>query len=625
MIVYQKTKKGFEDDIISGDIENIILKLYEDKLHRSTGKKEQDSWRNSLHYMNTVLSDPEIPYNTGVTIELQIPQTSKRIDFIISGKNEDNKDHVVIVELKQWQSSEITEKDGIVKTALGKGLHESNHPSYQVWSYAALLQDFNVTIQTDKIQLHPCAYLHNYVDDTVIRNSFYQKYLDEAPVFLKKEMLQLRQFIKNFVKIGDDGEIMYRIDKGEIRPSKMLSESLANMIAGNQEFIMIDEQKIVYEYAMDLARKSSATNKNVLIVEGGPGTGKSVVAINLLVGVTNLSKIVQYVSKNAAPRAVYASKLTKTITKTRFSNLFKGSGAFTDTTKNIFDALVVDEAHRLNEKSGLYSNLGENQVKEIISASKLSVFFIDEDQRVTMKDIGNKAEIKKWAKSEGATVHELELSSQFRCAGSDGYLAWLDQILQIRETANYDINEIGYDFQVMTSPNQLRDIIFEKNKENNKARLVAGYCWDWKSKNDKNAKDIEIPEHNFAMKWNLAVDGSLWIQMPNSVNEIGCIHTCQGLEVDYVGVIVGKDLIVRDDIVLVDPSKRSRQDQSIKGYKAMLLNNPEKANEMTKSIIKNTYRTLMTRGMKGCYVYFEDKLTEQYFISKLNKKSKEII
>ena len=620
MIVYQKTKKGFEDDIISGDIENIILKLYENKLHRSTGKKEQDSWKNSLHYMNTVLGDPEIPYNTGVSIELQIPQTSKRIDFIISGKNQNNKDHVVIIELKQWQSSEITEKDGIIRTALGKGLHESSHPSYQAWSYAALLQDFNVAIQTDKIQLHPCAYLHNYVEDDVIRNSFYQKYLDEAPVFLKKDILQLRQFIKSFVKIGDDGEIMYRIDKGEIRPSKMLSESLANMIAGNQEFIMIDEQKIVYESAMDLARKSTTKNKNVLIVEGGPGTGKSVVAINLLVGITNLAKVVQYVSKNAAPRAVYASKLTKTLTKTRFSNLFKGSGAFTDTTKNIFDALVVDEAHRLNEKSGLYSNLGENQVKEIISASKFSVFFIDEDQRVTMKDIGNKAEIKKWAKSEEATVHELELSSQFRCAGSDGYLAWLDQILQIRDTANYDIKEVGYDFQVVTSPIELRDIIFEKNKENNKARLVAGYCWDWKSKNDKNAKDIEIPEYNFAMKWNLAVDGSLWIQMPNSVNEIGCIHTCQGLEVDYVGVIVGKDLIVRDDIVLVDPSKRSKQDQSIKGYKAMLLNNPEKAKEITRSIIKNTYRTLMTRGMKGCYVYFEDKLTEQYFIGKLNNK-----
>ena len=613
MIVYQKTKKGFEEDIISGDIDNIILKLYEKKLHRSTGKKEQESWRNSLHYMNTVLNDPEIPYNTGVTIELQIPQTSKRIDFILSGKNENEKDQVVIIELKQWQTSQITEKDGIVKTALGKGLHDSSHPSYQAWSYAALLKDFNVTIQNENIELHPCAYLHNYINDDVIRNPFYQKYIDEAPVFLKTDVLKLREFIKSFVRTGDDGEIMYRIDKGEIRPSKMLSESLAKMIAGNQEFIMIDEQKIVYENAMALAKESSAKNKNVLIVEGGPGTGKSVVAINLLVGITNLSKVVQYVSKNAAPRAVYASKLTKTITKTRFSNLFKGSGAFTDTPKNTFDTLVVDEANRLNEKSSLYSNLGENQVKEIINASKFSVFFIDEDQRVTMKDIGNKAEIKKWAKHEGAVVHELELASQFRCAGSDGYLAWLDQMLQIRETANTDINEIGYDFKVVDSPNELRDIIFEKNKVNNKARLVAGYCWDWKSKNDKKANDIIIPEHNFAMKWNLSVDGSLWIQMPNSVNEIGCIHTCQGLEVDYVGVIVGKDLIVRDGKVLVDPSKRSKQDQSIKGYKSMLLKEPEKAKEITRSIIKNTYRTLMTRGMKGCYVYFEDKETENWF------------
>lgn len=619
MIVYQKTKKGFDDDIVSGDIENIILKLYENKLHRSTGKKEQESWRNSLHYMNTVLSDPEIPYNTGVTIELQIPQTSKRIDFILSGQNENKKDHVVIIELKQWQSSELTEKDGIVKTALGKGLHDSNHPSYQAWSYAALLQDFNTTIQNDKIQLHPCAYLHNYIDDDVIRNPFYKKYLDEAPVFLKTDVLKLRQFIKSFVRTGDDGEIMYRIDKGEIRPSKMLSESLSKMIAGNQEFIMIDEQKIVFEEAMALAKKSTTQNKNVLIVEGGPGTGKSVVAINLLVGITNLTKVVQYVSKNAAPRAVYASKLTKTITKTRFSNLFKGSGAFTDAPKNAFDTLVVDEAHRLNEKSGLYSNLGENQVKEIINAAKFSIFFIDEDQRVTMKDIGNKAEIKKWAKAEGANVHELELSSQFRCAGSDGYLSWLDHILQIRETANTDVNEIGYDFKVVDSPNALRDIIFEKNKVNNKARLVAGYCWDWKSKNDKKANDIIIPEHDFAMKWNLAIDGSLWIQMPNSVNEIGCIHTCQGLEVDYVGVIVGKDLIVRNGKVLVDPSKRSKQDQSIKGYKSLMEKDPEKAKEITRAIIKNTYRTLMTRGMKGCYVYFEDKETEEWFKTTTNK------
>lgn len=613
MIVYQSTKKGFDTDIVNGDIESTIEKLFLNKLYRKSPEKEKESWRNSLHYMNTVLSDSAIPYNTGVTIECQIPQSSKRIDFIVTGRNNDKKDHVVIIELKQWKSAEMTEKDGVVKTALGKGLHETNHPSYQAWSYAALMQDFNETIQKENIQLQPCAYLHNYDEDDVINNSFYQKYLDKAPVFFKKDIVKLRDFIKKYITTGDEGEIMYRIDKGQIRPSKMLAESLSSMIKGNQEFIMIDDQKVVYETAIHLAKKSTNKQKNVLIVQGGPGTGKSVVAINLLVGITNLDKVVQYVTKNAAPRAVYASKLTGTITKTRFSYLFKSSGIYIDTPKNAFDTLVVDEAHRLNEKSGLYQNLGENQVKEIINASKLSVFFIDEDQRVTLKDIGSREEIIKWAKKLDANVHEMELSSQFRCAGSDGYLAWLDQILQIRETANTDVEELEYEFKVVNSPNELRDIIFEKNKQNNKARLVAGYCWDWKSKKDNKAFDIVIPEHDFAMKWNLAVDGSLWIQMPNSVNEIGCIHTCQGLEVDYIGVIVGDDLIVRDGKVLVDPKKRSKMDRSIQGYKKLIEKDPENAQKEIKAIIKNTYRTLMTRGMKGCYVYFTDKETEKYF------------
>ncbi len=612
MIVYQKTKAGFNTDILNGDIEHVILELFESKYKHSTGDKELESWRNSLHYMNTVLSDTGIPNNAGVTIECQIPQSSKRIDFIISGKNESNKDHVVIIELKQWKSAELTQKDGIVKTALGKGLHETSHPSYQAWSYAALMQDFNTTIQNDDIQLKPCAYLHNYEEDEVMKNEFYQKYIDEAPVFLKRDILKLQAFIKKFVRIGDDAEIMYRIDKGIIRPSKMLAESLAGMMKGNKEFILIDDQKIVFESAMQLAKQANENNKQVLIVEGGPGTGKSVVAVNLLVGITHLSKLVQYVSKNAAPRAVYASKLTKSMTKTRFNHLFIGSGAFTDVAKNTFDALVVDEAHRLNEKSGLYSNLGENQVKEIIDAAKFSVFFIDEDQRVTMKDIGNKMEIEKWAKAAGAKVHKMELASQFRCAGSDGYLAWLDNVLQIRETANTSVKELNYDFRVMSSPNELRDLIFQKNKENNKARLVAGYCWNWNSKSNRKALDIVIPEHDFAMQWNLSVDGSLWIQMPNSVNQIGCIHTCQGLEVDYIGVIIGKDLIVRHGQVLVDPTKRSKNDNSIKGYKSLFTLNPEKAKKMGRSIIKNTYRTLMTRGMKGCYVWCEDAETNEW-------------
>lgn len=200
--------------------------------------------------------------------------------------------------------------------------------------------------------------------------------------------------------------------------------------------LLIDDQKLVFETVLAFAEQSESDVKKVLIVEGGPGTGKSVVAINLLVELTRKKKLVQYVTKNAAPREVYRSKLTGSFKKSHIDNLFKGSGSYHGAEPDCIDVLVVDEAHRLNEKSGMFQNLGENQVKEIIAAAKHSVFFIDEDQRVTWKDIGEKQEIRKWAKHSGATVLELELASQFRCNGSDGYLAWVDNCLQIRKTAN---------------------------------------------------------------------------------------------------------------------------------------------------------------------------------------------
>jgi DUF2075 family protein len=612
VIVYRSNKTEFQNDVDLGHIDLIIHNAFKEKLHRNTTEKEVESWWNSLRFMSSILNDKEIPDNTGVAIECQIPQTSKRIDFILTGKDADKKDNVVIVELKQWKSSEITVKDGIVKTALGKGLHETSHPSYQAWSYAAMLQDFSTTVQEENITLSPCAYLHNYENDTVIRNDFYKEYLDKAPVFLKRDADKLRDFIKKFVKTGDDGNVMFRIDSGKIRPSKQLSDSLVSLLKGNQEFIMLDEQKLVYETALWLTNQAKTEGKKVLIVEGGPGTGKSVVAINLIVEITKREMLTQYVTKNAAPRAVYQSRLTGTISRSRFAALFQSSGVFTDAIPNQFDALIVDEAHRLNAKSGMFQNKGENQIMEIIRTANCSIFFIDENQKVSMKDIGTKEEIKKQAKRMNAEVHELELSSQFRCNGSDAYLSFLDHLLQIRDTAHTDLTNINYDFKVCDSPSELRDLIFEKNKTNNSARMVAGYCWDWKSQKDTKALDIIFPEYNFGMQWNLATDSMLWIMKPDSVNEIGCIHTCQGLELDYIGVIFGEDLIVRDGVVLVDPAKRSKMDSSIKGYKKMLSEKPAEAKEIIRKIIKNTYRTLMTRGIKGCYVWSQDIETNNW-------------
>jgi DUF2075 family protein len=617
MIVYTSTKKDFLREVNDFPIEQVILKKFEEKLNRTTGKSEIESWRDSLPYMSQVLSDNEIPDDAGILIEYMIPQSSFRVDFIITGINNEGKDNVVIVELKRWSDVDITDKDGIVKTRFKGGLQETSHPSYQSWSYAAFLNSFNETIYTEDITLRPCAYLHNYVDDGKITDASYQHYIDLAPLFLQSDKIKLRDFIKKYVKKGDTNNIMYRIENGKIKPSKALADSLVSMMKGNQEFIMLDDQKIVFETAMSGAKKSTDIKKNVLIVEGGPGTGKSVVAINLLVGINKIGKVAKYITKNSAPRAVYKAMLTGNLKGGDIDFLFTGSGSFIDTTPNMFDALIVDEAHRLNAKSGMFSHLGENQVKEIINASKFSVFFIDEDQKVTTKDIGSKDEILKWANILNANVRTLELRSQFRCNGSNGYLAWLDNTLQIKDTANLLLDKTDYNFIVVDSPTEMRDKIYELNEVNNKSRILAGYCWEWISKKDKSKKDINFPQFDFSHKWNLASDGMQWIISKDSVSEIGCIHTSQGLELENVGVIVGKDLIVRDGIVITNFKERASSDKSLSGIVGLHKKDPEKALEIADKIIKNTYRTLLTRGMKCCYVYFDDEETREYFKSRI--------
>lgn len=623
MLVYEGIKSSFIDDV---NLNKIVGKIYDKykQFFGRTSESQLNSWKNSMQYMRGVLDDREIPDNAGVAIEFNIPTTSKRIDFILSGRDGNKKDSVIIIELKQWENCNAVEgKDGIVSTFTGGGIREVTHPSYQAMSYANLIKDFNETVQLDEIGLYPCAFLHNYDlrDDDPICSSQYQDYIKEAPMFGTNDFEKLRRFIKKYIVEGDDRELLYKIENGRIKPSKRLQDSLAKMLQGNREFNMIDEQKVIYEDAIRMAIDTLASNsKNVLVVQGGPGTGKSVLAINLLVEFTKRNMTSFYVTKNAAPRAVFRDKLKGSFKMTYINNLFQGSGQFTEAEKNEIDCLIVDEAHRLNAKSGMFQNLGENQIKEIINASNFSVFFIDEDQKVTLKDIGSVDEIKKYANELGAGIRIVELESQFRCNGSDGYLSWLDNMLEIRKTANFDDMDFDYDFRVLDDPNEVRRLIEEKNRINNKSRMVAGYCWNWISegKNNSDIHDIVIPEHNFEMSWNLG-NSQTWAIDPMSVNEIGCIHTCQGLEFDYVGVIIGDDIRYENGQIVTDYTERAKTDQSLKGINKIAKEEGiEEANKVADAIIKNTYRTLMTRGMKGCYVYCIDKKLQEYLKNKSN-------
>ena len=621
MIIYNSTKSEFIDDIVNGVLDEKLESLMKERFGRGAPESEFRAWRNSLTYMGNIIGSSSISADAGIAIEYGIPYTSKRVDLIVTGLNESGRNAAVIVELKQWSSAEaVPGKDGVVRTVVGGGIHEVAHPSYQAWSYAEAIEDFNADVRDRGVVLSPCACLHNYVPTVPdpLSSDIYSEYLGLAPMFTKHQGSDLRGFLERFIRKGDGGETIFILDRGRLKPSKSLQDVLSSMMAGNREFTLLDTQKVVHEEILHQARiVSKGGGKRVIIIRGGPGTGKSVLAVNLLSEITSLGMACLYVSKNSAPRNAYGQKLKGMKRgRSRVDKLFVGSGSFVLSNPDMYDVLLTDEAHRLNEK-GLNKKFGENQVMEIIRASKLSVFFIDEDQRVTLRDIGSIEEIRKYAQMFGAPVTVMELDSQFRCSGSDGYLSWLDNVLQIRGTVNLDMDddEFQYDFRVYDDPNRLRADIEERNKVNNRSRMVAGYCWNWSKVGRGNADvlDVTIPEFGFGMSWNLN-STETWAIDEGSINEIGCIHTCQGLEFDYVGVIIGDDLRCENGDVITDASKRANTDYSLRGLRSMYPDQ-EEARRVADKIIKNTYKVLMTRGMKGCYIYCTDDSMAEHFRS----------
>ena len=617
MIVYNATKAQFNDDVNLNRISDIILYNLRQKNIAGGQLAEYHSWQNSLHFMRSAIDDPEIPGDVEVAIEYQIPRTSKRVDFMLAGADRDGKSNVVVVELKQWDNAEKVDDimQHSVRAFTGGAYRIVNHPSYQAYAYATFIKNSSEQVQDERIGIWPCAYLHNCdpISRTPLDDEIYRPWLEEAPLFDKSQTLRLRSFIKQFVtKRSFSGDLLYKIDNGRIRPSKALQDCLVSLMKGNEEFILLDDQAVVFDMCkkiMDQCLKDM--KKRIIIIQGGPGTGKSVLAVNLLREFTSKGLNASYCTKNSAPREAYQKLLAKSDLKAQVNikQLFRSPFGLCNATPNFYDCLIVDETHRLVAK--MYGDWnGKNQVMECINASLFTVFLIDEDQQITTKDIGSVEEIRKWASVLGSRVtmnEETILRSQFRCNGSDQYIQLINNILQIGEPVDIDVREILFDIRVFEDPNELRNALREINKESNKARMVAGYCYDWNVKNHRGDYDIYL-ENGFKAQWNLATD-KIWAINPKSFEQVGCIHTAQGLEFDYVGVFVGKDLRYdpKTDRIITDPTQISSDDNS-SGIRTA-------HSDVAERLIKNTYKTLLTRGQKGCFIYCEDKALAEYIRS----------
>ena len=620
MIVYNDSKAQFVSDVINNEIADKILELTRKYGLNAGQEREFISWQNSMQFMRNIVDSKDIDDDVRIAIEYQIPLTSKRVDFIISGSDANNNDNVVIVELKQWSTAEVVDDEMTycVRTYVANAERIVSHPSYQAYAYSRFIYNYAQTVSDENINIVPCAYLHNFAPESrsVLANPIYKEWYTSAPFFIKNEVREFSDFVKKYVtKKSSKGDLLKLIDSGRIRPTKALQDSLVSMVKGNKEFMLLDEQAVVYDMCVKtMTQCKKDGKKRTIVIQGGPGTGKSVLAINLLMEFINKSLNASYVTKNSAPRNVFLSLLTNSDAKKQvdIKALFRSPFGLSACKSNFYDCLIVDEAHRLVAK--MYGDWnGENQVKECINASLLTIFMLDEDQAITTNDIGSVAEVKQWCEALGSKLvmpAEAKLVSQFRCNGSDAYIQFIDKLLQrTEETVDVKLSELNFDFRVFDNPNELRDELRKINQVNNKARMVAGYCYDWNVKNNRDEYDIYL-EDGFKAKWNLAGD-NIWAVNPNSFEEVGCIHTSQGLEFDYVGVFVGKDLTYNPETHKVETHKEmiSRDDKSSG------IRNKTTSEELAHRLLLNTYKTLLTRGQKGCYVYCEDKNLRDYFKS----------
>lgn len=623
MLIYSATKRDFRESTNLNKIANILSESFREH-HISGGQEaEKNAWRISLQYMKNAVEVSNVPDDVEIAIEYQIPRTSKRVDFMIGGMDDNGNNNVVIVELKQWTSAEKVDDIMLhsVRTFVGGAYRVVSHPSYQVYSYAQMIKNTSGYVQDNRVGIIPCAYLHNCepANRAPLDDDIYKDWVSEAPLFVENQVEELGGFIRKYItKRSVDGQLLYKIDNdGNIRPSKALQDCLVSLMTGNQEFIMLDDQVVAFDMCTKIMEQCKKDGKKrCAIIQGGPGTGKSVLAINLLYEFTAKKTYnVNYCTKNNAPREAYKYLLAKSDLKAKanIESLFRSPFGLSKIKPNFYDCLIVDEAHRLVKK--MYGDWnGENQVKECIAASLFTIFLIDENQHVTKSDIGSIEEIKKWANVLGHKVYmndEMVLRSQFRCNGSDAYIQLINNILQIGDTVDVDLSKMNFDFRVFDDPNELRNELRKLNEVNNKSRMVAGYCYDWNVKKHRGEYDIYL-KNDFKAKWNLDGD-KIWAINKNSFEQVGCIHTAQGLEFDYVGVLIGKDLRYDSTTgqIITDKTMISKDDNSSKIRTS--------SDDEAKYLIKNTYKTLLTRGQKGCFVFCEDDALRDYIKSFINK------
>lgn len=647
-VLYQAPQVQFITDV-ERNVVSQKMKHTAEQAGIYSAENEIASWENNAPHIARLLTQCGAK-DSYVTFEFLVPFSRKRIDCMIYGTGEDNSENVIHIELKQWSNKTVgvADSDGNfttdeeanrqpddiifnVEAFTGHANRIVAHPSQQVKGYQGYLSNFIEVFSNHEVSLTGLAYCYNYTKNTTpsfLYDAKYATLLSQYPTYAKDQFDELTEKLTGLLKKGEGLSIFNKVIQSPIRPSKKLLNEVSTMVENGDTttFALIDDQLVARNMILDKIRpyiNNGKFEKSVIIVNGGPGTGKTVIALHILAELAKQTNNgnglnVQYATKSASLLGGVKSKI-KPATRILFQNVTSYVPAVTD--ENAVDVLLIDEAHRIgrtsnNQYTPAARRTNLSQIETIIRATKICVFFIDEKQAIRGAEIGNTNMIREAAAKYGAKVEECTLTSQFRCNGSDNYMDWLEQVLYNRPvTSKFAISD--FNLQILDSPQEMYDkLVEEDNKPDQTARIMAGFCWKWSDHLDENGeliKDVEIGD--FKMPWETHrnftktpkgyVKWFEWAYKPEGIKQVGCIYTAQGFEFDYAGVIIGPDLIYNTESHKIETVKSATRDP-------MLRNAPTEATMTYDDYVRNIYRVLMSRGMKGCFLYICDDNLRNY-------------
>ena len=619
MLLYSAKCHEFYDDIASQTIADKISAAFKVQMGREAPPGEKRAWHNSLTSLHFAAQRAGLS-EQGVIVEYELPMTSRRLDVMFTGADSAGKDSATVIELKQWEQCETADGDNVV-TWVGGNYRDVLHPSIQVGQYLSYLENGQSVFHegSDPVRASASAYLHNYkyiLGDPLLDDKFLDA-RERCPIFTKEDQDKLVTDLGMKVGGGPGNSVLERVLESQARPSKKLMQNVASMLDGKDEYVLLDEQLVAFDRVLTEAKRALAQDEaSTVLIIGGPGTGKSVIALNLMAHLSSDDHNVQHATGSKA----FTETLRQVVGRDA-AQQFRYFNNFALADAESIDVLICDEAHRIRATSVSRftpkdKRSGKTQIEELNDVAKVNVFFVDDLQIVRHGEVGSADLIRESAKGSGRRFFEYKLAAQFRCAGSEGFVSWVTNTLGIEDTANrhWSTGE-EFDFQIADSPEQLEAMIRGKVEEGVSARLMAGYCWPWSGPKGDGTLEDDVQIGDFAMPWNARPDAgrlasgipksNLWASEPGGIDQIGCVYTAQGFEFDYAGVIIGPDLVYREGEGWIGQLTESNDRQAKMGKESFT------------ERIKNTYRVLLTRGMKGCYVYFTDDETREYWASRI--------